>query len=334
MVTTIFTGRGDADTEASPRRGGQAGGKLPASRVTRHERRWGLSFVSPWLVGLTVFYAGPLLASLALSFTSYELVDQDDEPGRFVGLENWSRLLSDPEVRHGAWITLKFSLVFLPIAVLIPLAVAYLLNSRYLKGRDFFRLMFYLPTMVPFIAAVIIWRYYLNGQTGWLARILSVVGIQSPDFINNPRWLMSALWLMALWGIGNAIIIYIAALNGVDVELYEAATIDGASRWRQFRHITVPMISPIIFYNLVLALVAIGQYFVVPYALTAQSRNPGGPDGAVKFYTLYFYQQTFNFFQGGYGAALAWGMFLLIFGATVLLFWSARYWVHYRYEER
>ena len=323
MSTAIFTG-GEDSTGSSP-----SGAEQGA--VARRERRWGLTFVSPWLVGLAGLFALPLVWSLVLSFTSYELSDTDGRPTEFVGLENWRRLFSDPEVRHGAYITLRFAVIAIPLGLVVPLGLAYLLTAKRLWFRGFFRAMFYLPTMVPFIAAVIVWRFYLNGKFGWLAKMFGQVGVDTPDFINDPKTAMIALWFIGLWGIGNAMIINIAALNGVPKDLYEAATLDGAGTWRLFRDVTVPMISPIIFYNLVLSLVGIGQYFVVPFAL---SDGTGNPDGAVKFYTMYFYQQTFKFFQGGYGAALAWAMFIVIFGLTALLFWSAKYWVHYEYEEK
>jgi multiple sugar transport system permease protein len=299
--------------------------------VARSERRWGLLFVSPWLVGLTALFALPLVASLVLSFTSYELIDQDNEGTRFVGLENWRRVFSDPETRHGAWITLRFAIVALPLMLIVPLALAYLLTAKSLRFKGLFRALFYLPTMVPFIAAVIVWRFFLNGTFGWFAKLFGLVGIDAPDFLNRPEYAMGALWMIGLWGIGNTIIINIAALNGVPKDLYEAATIDGAGPWRQFRDVTMPMISPIIFYNLVLGLVGIGQYFVVPFAL---SEGTGNPNGSLAFYSMQFYRQTFRFFRGGYGSALAWAMFIVVFSLTVLLFRSAKYWVHYEFEER
>lgn len=323
MSTAIFTG--GEDPKGSSPSGAETGA------VARRERRWGLLFVSPWLFGLITLFALPLVWSLVLSFTSYEIVDQDGEPTQFVGLDNWSRLFTDRWVRHGAYITFRFAVVAIPLGLVVPLALAYLMTAKHLWGRDFFRAMFYLPTMVPFIAAVIVWRFYLNGQFGWFAKIFDQIGIDIPDFTNQPETAMIGLWLIGLWGVGNAMIINIAALNGVPKDLYEAAMLDGAGKWRLFRDVTIPMISPILFYNLMLSLVAIGQYFVVPYAL---SEGTGDPDGATKFYTLYFYQQTFNFFQGGYGSALAWAMFIVIFGLTALLFWSAKYWVHYEYEEK
>jgi multiple sugar transport system permease protein len=322
MSTAIFTGAEDLKGSSAPDGKGV---------VARNERRWGLLFVSPWLVGLTLLFAVPLLASLVLSFTSYELVDQDGEGTRWVGLENWRRVFSDPDTRHGAFITLRFAVIAIPLTLAIPLALAYLLTAKNLRFKGFFRAAFYIPTMVPFIAAVIVWRFFLNNRFGWFSKLLANVGITAPDFLNDPTYAMGALWMIGLWGIGNTIIINIAALNGVPRDLYEAATIDGAGPWRQFRDVTLPMISPIIFYNLVIALVGIGQYFVVPFALSEGTGNPGG---SLAFYSMHFYQQTFRFYRGGYGSALAWAMFIVVFGLTVLLFRSAKYWVHYEYEER
>jgi ABC-type sugar transport system permease subunit len=287
--------------------------------------------VSPWLIGLTLFYIVLLGVSLVMSFTNYELVDQDDTATTFIGFDNWRRLISDPDVTQGAWVTFKFALIFIPMSVFLPLLFAFLLTAKHLWGRSFFRLMFYLPTMVPLIAAVMVWRFYLNGQTGWIARALGVIGIESPDFLTSKPWVLPSLALIATWGIGNAIIIFIAALNGVPKQLYEAATIDGAGPWRLFRDVTWPMISPITFYNVVISFVALGQYFIVPFVLLGPE---GQPDGAGRFYTMTFFKQSFKFFQAGYGAALAWAMFAVVLSITAMLFWSSRYWVHYEYEER
>ena len=322
MIEAIFVS-GEGPSGSSPP--GDTGA------ILRRERRWGLAFVSPWLVGLVLLFMVPLLASLVLSFTDYELADQDGKPTSWVGFDNWRRVLRDSEVRHGAYITFRFAVVAIPLGLVVPLALAYIMTLKRLWFRDFFRAMFYLPTMVPFIASIIVWRFYLNGQFGWFAKLTGLVGYQPPDFIRDPQTAMAALWFISLWGIGNAMIINIAALNGVPKDLYEAATLDGAGSFRLFKDITVPMISPILFYNLVLSLVGIGQYFVVPFAL---SLGTGNPDGAMNFYTMYFYKQTFRFFQGGYGSALAWAMFIVIFGLTAILFWSAKYWVHYEYEEK
>ncbi len=300
--------------------------------MARHERRWGTLFVSPWLIGLTALFAFPLIASLVLSFTDYRLVPKEGDDGglHFTGLANWRRLFNDPEVSNGAWVTAKFAVVFVPLMLAVPLAVAYLLTAKHLWFKRVFRTLFYLPTMVPFIASVIVWRFFLNSKSGWFSKLFAHVGITTPDFLNDPQWITAALWMISLWGIGNAMILNIAALDSVPKDLYEAATLEGAGSWRLFRDITIPMISPIVFYNLVLTLVAVGQYFVTPFALT---EGTGDPDKSARFYTLYFYQQTFSYFAAGYGSALAWMMFLVIFLLTGALFWSAKYWVHYQYEE-
>ncbi len=297
----------------------------------RRMRRRGLLFVAPWLIGLSVFYLIPLAASLVLSFTSYELVDQDGEPTEFIGLDNWTRLVQDPEVRHSAWVTVKFAALFLPISIFLPLAFAYLLTSRHLWGSKIFRALFYLPAIVPFISAAFIWQGFFNDTTGWMNRLLGVFGIDGPDWLNSATWALPSLAIIATWGIGNAIIIYMASLRGVSVELYEAARLDGAGSWQLFRHVTWPLISPVTFYNVVIALVALGQYFIVPYVLTDGN---GDPNGATLFYTMYLYRQIFTFSQGGYGSAMAWAMFIVIMGTTVLVFRSARHWVHYQYERR
>lgn len=321
-MTAVFTGGEESGPDSSPLRGHRG-------TIARREMRWGFFFVAPWIIGLMLFYLVPLAASFVLSFTDYQLVSSDGT--EWVGLENWKRLFDDPRVSHGLWVTLKFALFAIPAGLIFPLLFAYILTARHLWGRSFFRVLFYLPSMVPFIAGVIVWRFYLNQQSGWLAKILGYFGIESPDFLRSSFWIMPTLSFIGLWGVGNAMIIFIASLNGVPKQLYEAATIDGAGTWRLFRDVTWPMISPITFYNIIILLVGIGQYFVVPFALT--DRN-GGVDNIALFYTMHFYNETFVNFRMGYGAALAWAMFIVVFALTALLFWSAKYWVHYEYEER
>ncbi len=329
-MTTIFTGPNDDHSDPvssggeSVRRGGHG-------TLEKRERRWGLLFVTPWLLGLVLLFLLPLVLSLLMSFTNYELVDTDGQDAAWVGLENWRRLFDDPDVANGLWVTLKFSLMFVPVSVFLPLFLAYLLTSDRLWGKSLFRVLFYLPSMVPLVAAMIIWRFYLNAESGWLARMLRWVGFDPPNFMQDTTWVLPGLVLISTWGVGNAIIIFIAALRGVPKELYEAARIDGAGKWRQFRDVTWPMISPITFYNVIITLVGLGQYFLVPFILQGPE---GRPEGAAQFYTMVFYEETFSFFQAGYGAALAWAMFAVVFVLTVLLFWSAKYWVHYQFEER
>ncbi len=217
------------------------------------------------------------------------------------------------------------------MTMLVPLGIAYLLTSRHLWGSPVFRVLFYLPAIVPFVAASFVWQGFFNDTTGWLNRILRAFGLDPPDWMNDTTWVIPSLGIIALWGIGNAMIIYMASLRSVPVDLYEAARIDGANAWKVFRHVTWPMISPVTFYNLVIALVVLGQYFIVPYVLTDGN---GAPDGASLFYTMYFFRETFTIYDGGYGSTLAWAMFIVIMTLTALVFWSARYWVHYQYERK
>ncbi len=195
----------------------------------------------------------------------------------------------------------------------VPLALAYLLMSCHLWGSSLFRVLFYLPAIVPFVAATFVWQGFFNDSTGWLNRILGESASNGPDWINDADWILPSLGIIALWGIGNLIIIGMAALRSVPVDLFDAAWIDGAGTWNLFRHVTWPMISPVTFYNLVIVLVALGQYFIVPFVLTDGS---GAPDGASLFYTMYFFRQTFQFFEGGYGSTLAWAMFVVIIDAA------------------
>lgn len=283
----------------------------------------------PWIVGFLAFYALPMAASLWLSFTDFSLTSPD--PTQFVGLENYRRLVSDPEVSASAQVTVKFGLLAVPATIVVPLGFAYLLTARGLWGRSVFRTLFYMPSVIPFVAAVLVFNGMLNSQTGWANRALTAVGIPGPNWLNSEMWIYPTLTLIALWGVGNAMIIFIAGINSVPKDLYDAAEVDGASAWRMFRHITVPMISPVLFYNVVVALIGLFQYFLVPFVLKNGSGDPGG---ATFFYSMYFYRTLFRLQDMGYAATLAWLLFLAGVVVTGALFWSARHWVHYEFGER
>ncbi|HUH06693.1 MAG TPA: sugar ABC transporter permease [Egibacteraceae bacterium] len=320
----------NADTEAAP--------GAPASRVkvrrrphtrSSYDRRWGLIFLSPWLIGFVLWYLLPMVASLAFSFFRFNLIRPED--ARFIGLTNYARLLNDSAVVHSLLVTLKYALVALPLAVAVPLAFAWLLTAKSLWGKSFFRTLFYLPTIVPFVSAVFIWNGYMNTQTGWLNRMLGAARVPQPDWLNSTTWIYGALALIGLWGVGNAMLLFIAGMQGVPTELYEAAEVDGANSWHKFSKITVPMISPIIFYNVVLALIALFQYFLVPYVL---KNGTGDPANSTLFYSMYFFKTVFTFNDMGYGATLAWVLFVIIMLVTGVVFRTARHWVHYEYQER
>jgi multiple sugar transport system permease protein len=318
---SVITDKGAAGEPAAPF-------KLKHRNSLRRRRgRAGLWFVMPWIVGFFLWYAIPMFASLWFSFTDFNLVS--GEPAQFVGLQNWEKLLVDPDVRQSAWVTFKFGVIALPVAILFPMAIAYLLVTKSLRGREGFRALFFLPSIIPFVATVLIFGGIMNGQIGWVNKMLSVVGIDGPEWFLDETWVYPSLVFIGLWGVGNAMLIFIAAMKGVPSTLYDAARIDGAGEWQSFRHVTLPFITPIIFYNLVIALIGIFNYFLVPFVLNNGSGDPGG---ATLFYSLYFFRVGFQFFDMAYAATLAWALFVVAVVITGLLFWSAKFWVHYEFE--
>ena len=296
--------------------------------------RWGWFFISPWVIGFIIFFLVPMVASFGFSLFHFNLANPDQ--AQFVGLENWRRaLFADPTVWQAFRVTFTFAAINLPIGTAFALFVAVLLNSRHVLGKSLFRTMFYMPTIIPFVASTLIWAGVLNEQTGWVNILIeSVTGIEARG-VNGIRWLANpeliyfTYTMLGLWGIGNAMIINLAGLRSVPDSLYDAADIDGASWWQRFRHITLPLISPVIFYNLVIGLIGLRQYFLQPFVLTG---GTGFPEGTTRFIMIYFYRQAFAFFNMGYAAVLAW----MIFGVGIvlagLLFGTARYWVFYAGE--
>lgn len=304
------------------------------SKMEWREARWGLFFISPWLIGFMLFYIIPMAASLVFTSLRFQLSSPDEV--QFVGLDNWYRMLfQDPEVWASMLITFRFALISLPIGMVVAFLLAVLLNSKDLMGRNVFRTLFYAPTMVPVIAGTLIWFRFLNPQ-GWLNQILQdLTGLQTTGmsglrWFDDPSLIYIAYTFIGLWGIGNAILINLASLQNVPTELYDAAYVDGAGWWRRLWNVTLPMVSPVIFYNLILSLVGLMQYFLVPWVLNG---GTGYPEGMTRFYMVYFYKQAFTFTNMGYGAALAWLLFIVALAITIFLFATARHWVYYAGEK-
>jgi multiple sugar transport system permease protein len=292
--------------------------------------RWGYLFIAPWLIGFVLFTAFPMAATFVFSLTNINLAQT--EPLRFVGLQNYQDLFADRQAWDALAVTLKFALLALPVAVCLPLLVALLLHSRHLRGSSGFRILFYLPYVIPFVAGVFIWRDMLNVDSGWIDGLIRVLGVQHPpDWLQDPTWIYTGLVLMGIWGIGAGIIVYLAGLKGVPTELYDAALIDGAGAFASLRHVTLPLISPVIFYTLVLGVVEVLQYFLVPLVL---KNGTGEPGGTTLFYNLYIYKTFFTFQNMSYGATLAWLLFAISLFVTLLLFRSSRRWVYYAGEAR
>ena len=305
--------------------------RKPRWHVTpaRREAIWGYVFVSPWLFGLTVFTIGPMIAAFILSLTNFDLLRP--ESIQFIGFDNYVRMASDPNVAKAIQVTFIFAAIAIPLTMLSSLTFAVLLNSQRLFGRSIFRTLFYLPVQIPLVASTIVWIGFLNTETGWLNEILGTFGLPQPAWLNSEVWIYPALSIIGLWGVGNFMLINLAGLQNVPTELYEAARIDGAGAWKQFRHITIPLISPILLYNLIIALVGTFQYFTQAYVLT---NGRGDPNNATLFINLDLFREAFVFNKMGYGSAIAWLLFVLVMILTLAIFAAARGRVYYAGGER
>ena len=293
------------------------------------EALWGFVFVGPWLIGLALFTAGPMIASLAMSLTDFNLLAA--EKTRFVGLDNYVQMTRDPLVAISVIATLKFAALTVPLTMIASLAFALLLNSPRLVGKNVLRTLVYMPMMIPLVAATLVWMGFLNPNTGWLNEILGSFGLRGPDWTNSDVWIYPALSIMGLWGIGNFMLINLAGLQGVPSELYEAARMDGAGFWTTLRRITIPLISPILLYNLVICLIGTFQYFTQIYTL---SNGNGDPHNATLFINLELFREAFVFSRMGYGSAIAWLLFAIVLLLTLGLFWVARNRIYYAGGER
>jgi ABC-type sugar transport system permease subunit len=312
-------------SEATVRTGGVR--RLRALGPSARENAWGYVFIAPWLIGLVLFVLGPMVASFVMSLTDFDLVHP--EAVRFVGLANYAQLTRDPLVATSLIATFKFALISVPVTMVASLGFALLLNSPALVGSRPLRTLVYMPMMIPLVASTLVWLGFLNTNTGWLNAILGFLGIPRPDWINSELWIYPALSIIGLWSIGNFMLISLAGLQSVPTELYEAARIDGATRWTSFRRITIPLMSPILFYNLVICLIGTFQYFTQAYTIT---NGQGDPNNATLFINLDLFREAFRFSRMGYGAAIAWLLFALVLVLTLALFAFARKRVYYAGE--
>lgn len=301
-------------------------GRTIFGRLTLQQSRtlWGWVFLAPWVFGFLAFYFFPMIASFAFTFTDLQLTRPDEVS--FVGLNNYRTLLKDVYVGKSLKVTLSYMLLALPISILIPLGLATLLNSKQLWGRRLFRTLFYMPYVVPIISVTYIFNGFLNAQSGWLNRFLGLLGISGPNWLYSSTWIYPALLMIGIWGTGNAMLTLLASMQTVPTELYEAARVDGAGPVTVFRRITLPLITPMIFYNLILSMIGLFRYFDVPYII---SRGTGGPNDITLFYNIYFYRVAIQYDRMGYGATLAWLLFVIALIATIILFATARKWVYY-----
>jgi multiple sugar transport system permease protein len=282
-----------------------------------------LAFISPWLVGLGVFTLYPIIASFYYSLCDYSVL----QPAQFVGGANYADLAHDEVFWRSLRNTALYAAFALPLGLIVSLGLALLLNTG-VRGMTLYRTIFFLPSLVPFVALAVLWLWIFNGENGVLNYFLSLLGIRGPGWLADPAWTKPALVIAGIWGVGQAIVIYLAGLQDVPVHLYEAADLDGAGWWDRIRHVTLPMISPVILFNLIMGIIGTLQYFTVPYVMTPQ----GQPARSAYFYTMYLYDNAFVYLKMGYASAMAWILFMIIILLTGLaLRLTARH-VHYEGE--
>lgn len=290
--------------------------------MNRRHTMAGLTWVSPWLLGAGVFMFIPMGMSLYFSFTDYPLI----ESPLWVGLGNYSRMLNDEQF----WMVVRNTAVYaawtIPLCTVVSVVLAAMLNR---KGRfaRWVQAIVFVPTLVPLIASAMVWLWLFNGEYGLINRLLGMIGIAGPNWLIDRAWVMPSLVIMSLWSIGQAVVVYIAALQDVPEQLYEAAKLDGMGPVRQFIHVTLPMISPVVLFNVITLAINQIQVFAAPYVMF---RRPDGQNPAGYFYTQYLYENAFVYGQMGYASALAWVQLLTVLGLTGLMLLASRKLVYYR----
>jgi multiple sugar transport system permease protein len=296
-------------------------------RVTPQQRELfaGLAFISPWIIGFILFTAGPMVISLGLSFTDYDVLNAPV----FVGLKNYQQLLIDPKLRLSLINSFFYAALHVPLATIVALALALLLNRVGNRTAGFFRTAFYLPSITPAVAVGTLWLWLLNPRIGLVNKGLSLIGIAGPGWTTDPNWIKPGIVLMSLWSVGTTVILYLAALRNVPPELYEASRIDGASSWQQLVRITIPLISGTIFFTLIVNTIGALQIFTEVYTMFFGSMSSNAASSAGLFYNIYLFQQAFKFLHMGYASAMAWVLFVIILILTVIQLRVSRRWVYY-----
>ncbi|MDU7475785.1 MAG: sugar ABC transporter permease [Paenibacillus macerans] len=294
-------------------------------RNSKSERA-GYLFILPWLLGLLLFTIGPMLFSLLLAFSKWDIIT-GVKSIEWVGLDNFRAIFQDDLFYQSLKVTFVFALVSVPLYQILSLLAAMLLNMRS-RGMKLFRLIYFMPSVIPAVAVSMMWVMIFNPEYGILNRALALFGIQGPAWLQDPSYALGALIVMGIWGIGNTIIIYLSGLQGVPEEMYEAAELDGAGRLRRFSSITLPMISPTIFFNLIMGIIGGFQYFTQAFVMTN-----GGPLNSTLFYNLYLYNKAFQDYEMGYASALSWILFVIILVFTLLVIRSSSMWVYYQGDD-
>ena len=297
------------------------------SKIVRRKLLWGLFFISPWLIGLICFTAYPVGASLVFSMTDYDIMS----PPKWVGIENYVDMLFDDALfAKSLSNTVIFALLSVPTSIAVGFGLALLLNQKAL-GESVFRTIIFVPTLVPSVALAIMWLWLFNPQFGVVNGLLwELFGINGPGWLTDEDWSKPTLLLMSLWTVGYGVVIFLAGLQDIPQSLYEAAEIDGAGVAQKTRHVTIPLLTPVIFFQLVISIIAIFQIFTAPHVMTGGS---GQPAKSLLFYVMYLYRQAFVYMRMGHASGMAWILFLIILACTLVIFRTSG-WVHYSGGER
>lgn len=296
--------------------------KINKPGMERKRAKYGVIFALPWILGLLLFYAYPLISSIYYSFTNYNVVSKVV----WTGTLNYRLLLKDKLFWTGIYNTIYYAAFCVPLSVVFGITLALLLNMR-VRAQGLFRTVFFLPTLVPVVAISIVWQWLLNPQFGLVNYLLGTIGIVGPPWLGSPVWSKPSLILMAQWTIGNSVIIYLAGLQDISRDYYDAAEVDGANAFQRAMRITLPLLTPIIFYNSVMGLINSLQVFTLPYAITAGTGNPAN---SLLFYSMYLYNNAFLYMKMGYASAMAWILFIIIMAVTLLMFVLSGKWVYYQ----
>ncbi|MGH2531748.1 MAG: carbohydrate ABC transporter permease [Thermomicrobiales bacterium] len=292
----------------------------PRISLARREVLWGYAFILPWIVGFVVFWAGPLLAAFYYSFTDYPILSEPT----WVGLDNYRAIFTeDAKFTKSVFNTVFYVAVRVPLHLALAFMLALLLNRAF-RGVGLFRTLLYLPSVVPLVALAVAWRILLDPRIGYVNYVADRLGLPEVNWLTSTDWIKPVIVGISLWQVGVPMVVFLAGLGGVPGQLYEAAAIDGATAWQKLLHVTIPMLTPVILFNVVID--GINSFQVFGYAFIVSG---GGPNDASLFYVLYIYRQAFEFFQMGYASALAVLLFFVILGFTILLLRSSKQWVHY-----
>ena len=302
---------------AAPRR------RAGLSKLERSDYIWGVIFASPWIIGFLVLTGWPILSSLYYSFTQYSVLSAS----RWIGTGNYAEMfLEDQVFKRALGNSAYFAIGFVPLAIASAITLALLLNQK-IKGQTVYRTIYFLPVLVPDVALSILWIWLLNPQIGLVNTILwTVFRINGPGWVADPTWSKPAVILMSLWTIGRSVVIYLAALQDVPQDLYDAGAVDGTNWWQRIRHVTLPLISSVIFFTLITSMIGALQMFTVPYIMSA---GDGRPAQSLMFYAMALYRNAFVYFKMGYACAMAWVLFVIVMAGTLIVFKSSGRWVYY-----